>query len=137
MIARNQFIFGVRIIKSVFERFSSGKPQPKETFDSYFEVEQKVERLAEIIALASYPIVFTGAGISTSSGIPDYRSGETTTIKTGPGMYNRKHDHPIAKLADVAHPSLSHMFIADLMRKGIIKHLVSQNTDGLHLKSGI
>ena len=37
----------------------------------------------------------------------------------------------------MARPSLSHMFIATLIKKGIIKHLVSQNTDGLHMRSGI
>jgi NAD-dependent SIR2 family protein deacetylase len=34
--------------------------------------------------------VFTGAGISTSLGIPDYRSGTDTIVKTGPGLWNRE-----------------------------------------------
>lgn len=38
---------------------------------------------------------------------------------------------------DLAYPSKSHMFISTLLNHGLIKHLISQNTDGLHLKSGI
>lgn len=102
-----------------------------------------------MISKAKYPIVFTGAGISTSIGIPDYRSGHDTVIKTGPGLWNRDlsspnsssppkpHETPIDKLVDIAHPSLSHMFISTLLRKDIFKHLISQNTDGLHLRSGV
>lgn len=96
-----------------------------------------------MIKHSQYPIIFTGAGISTSLGIPDYRSGAETIIKTGPGLWNRNQTHsappevPIDKLVDLASPSLSHMLISTLLRLGIVKHLISQNTDGLHLKSGV
>lgn len=124
--------------KKYFSQF-----KPKEIIDSYWEVEQKVAELTSIIKHSKYPIVFTGAGISTSLGIPDYRSGAETIIKTGPGMWNRNHNHPnpaevpIDKLVDLASPSLSHMIISTLIRLGVFKHLISQNTDGLHLKSGV
>jgi len=52
-------------------------------------MEQKVKRLSELIKAAKYPIILTGAGISTSLGIPDYRSGRGTVIKTGTGLWNR------------------------------------------------
>jgi len=44
---------------------------------------------------------------------------------------------PIDELVDRAKPSKTHMLIATLIRMGIVKHLISQNTDGLHLRSGI
>lgn len=42
-----------------------------------------------MIKNAKHPIVFTGAGCSTSIGIPDYRSGQNTVVPTGPGIWNR------------------------------------------------
>lgn len=42
-----------------------------------------------MIEAARHPIMFTGAGVSTSIGIPDYRSGHDTVINTGPGLWNR------------------------------------------------
>ena len=52
-------------------------------------VRQKAEELAEMIQRSKYFIAFTGAGISTSTGIPDYRSGHGTILKTGPGAYEK------------------------------------------------
>ena len=43
--------------------------------------------LAEMILTSSHFVTFTGAGISTSSGIPDYRSGFDTVLATGPGAW--------------------------------------------------
>ena len=46
-----------------------------------------MKRLADLITESNYMIAFTGAGISTSAGIPDYRSGQGTMIKTGAGEW--------------------------------------------------
>lgn len=57
----------------------------QEKIDSDFEIEEKSKRLAELISNSKNFICFTGAGLSTSTGIPDYRSTSNTIIKTGAG----------------------------------------------------
>lgn len=88
--------------------------------------------------------MFTGAGISTSTGIPDFRSGMNTVLKTGPGVWELQAKGAPRKpgasfLADMlkAIPSPSHMAIVKLHKEGLVKFTVSQNVDGLHLRSGI
>lgn len=77
--------------------------------------------------------MFTGAGVSTSTGIPDFRGPQgvwtlraqnkamPTSARTTTGIQ--------------AIPSPTHMAIVKLMDQGIVKYLISQNTDGLHRKS--
>ena len=54
--------------------------EKKEFFDSPEVLDEKVSMLAEMIIMSQRMIAFTGAGISTSSGIPDYRSGYNTVL---------------------------------------------------------
>lgn len=92
-------------------------------------------------------VAFTGAGVSTSAGIPDYRSGIDTCLATGPGQWIRdysKNSSPNGKMKGIFKsmsssliPTNTHMGLAELHRFGKLKHLISQNVDGLHRKSGI
>lgn len=59
-------------------------------FDSPAVLEQKEELLTQMVKSFQYFIAFTGAGISTSTGIPDFRSGVNTVLKTGPGDWEKK-----------------------------------------------
>ena len=61
--------------------------EKKEYFDSPEELDEKVTMLAEMIVFSNNCMAFTGAGISTASGIPDYRSGMNTVLETGPGCW--------------------------------------------------
>ena len=61
--------------------------EKKEYFDEPEVLDEKVGILAEMILTSSNFVAFTGAGISTSSGIPDYRSGFNTVLETGPGCW--------------------------------------------------
>lgn len=61
--------------------------EKKEYFDSPKELEIKIQKLAKLIMKSKHFVAFTGAGISTASGIPDYRSGANTVLPTGPGCW--------------------------------------------------
>ena len=73
------------------------------------------------------------SGVSTSCGIPDYRgkNGMRTKTITDDAIANMTFD-----LASF-HPSMSHLVLARLVQCGVVKHVVSQNCDGLHRRSGI
>eukprot|EP01022_Parablepharisma_sp_SALTPOND_P033933 TRINITY_DN8_c1_g1_i1.p4 TRINITY_DN8_c1_g1~~TRINITY_DN8_c1_g1_i1.p4 ORF type:complete len:242 (+),score=15.20 TRINITY_DN8_c1_g1_i1:3760-4485(+) len=83
------------------------------------------------------------AGISTSAGIPDFRSGVHTVLPTGPGAWEKlatktgdAKKHVRTAMAS-AIPTFTHMSFVKLMNEGYLKFLISQNVDGLHRKSGI
>ncbi|KAG9480690.1 hypothetical protein GDO78_012252 [Eleutherodactylus coqui] len=102
-----------------------------EIFDSPEELHQKVKELADMIRKASYVVVHTGAGISTSCGIPDFRGPNGVWTLEEKGL-NPKFDTTF----ETARPSATHMGLLQLQRVGILKFLVSQNVDGLHVRSG-
>lgn len=96
------------------------------------ELENACERMADLIRKADHVVVFTGAGISTSSGLPDYR-GENGIRKRR--RRNSSERAPIDFKSLV--PTCTHMAIVELVRRGFVQHVVSQNIDNLHLKSGL
>ena len=63
--------------------------EKKEFFDDPETLDAKVTQLAEWVRESQNMSVFTGAGISTSTGIPDYRSGYGTVLETGPGCWEK------------------------------------------------
>ncbi|KAJ3429593.1 nad-dependent protein deacetylase sirtuin-7 [Anaeramoeba flamelloides] len=104
-----------------------------EYFDEEDELLKKVKKMAKMIRKAKKIVVYTGAGISTSAGIPDYRgpNGVWTCRNEG-----RKAPR-VKKAWNLLEPTFAHMSIATLIERGIVKHLVSQNVDGLHVHSGV
>lgn len=105
------------------------------------ELYKKIRILAEWIKKCKHFIAFTEAKISTFVGIPDFRSGVNTVLPTGPGAWEKlgtgtSKAGNYRKKALSAIPTLSHMSLVKLKQLGILKFLISQNTDGLHRKSG-
>jgi len=121
----------------------------REFFDSEAELDAKVRRMADSLRKAKHAIIFTGAGIATSAGIPDFRSGMNTVLPTGPGLWERRaHEErssapgPRAARLDLdgmlkAEPTLTHRAIQKLVELGVVKYLISQNVDGMHRRSGV
>ncbi|GFP99893.1 NAD-dependent protein deacetylase srt1 [Phtheirospermum japonicum] len=104
-----------------------------EFFDPPHVLQEKIEQLAMMIQKSKHLVVFTGAGISTSCGIPDFRGpkGIWTLQRQGKAL-------PEASLPfHRATPGTTHMALVELEKAGILKFLISQNVDGLHLRSGI
>ncbi|XP_059357103.1 NAD-dependent protein deacetylase sirtuin-6 [Carassius carassius] len=102
-----------------------------EEFDSPEELKTKVETLAQWIKESQYMVVHSGAGISTSSGIPDFRGPKGVWT-----MEERGETPHFNTTFEDARPSLTHMALLQLQRTGHLKYLISQNVDGLHLRSG-
>lgn len=128
----------------------------KEFFDSPEEMRAKVAKVAREIRKSKHAIVFTGAGLSTSAGIPDFRSGMSTVLKTGPGLWAAQADYerrnpvrteatkndPTRPRVDLdsfvsVPPTYAHRAISKLVEEGIVKTVLTQNVDNLHRRSGI
>lgn len=109
-----------------------------------------IEALQRAIDESEYIVFFGGAGVSTESGIPDFRSQD--------GLYNQKYKYPpeqivshtflVSKteefyefykdkmLAPDARPNAAHYKLAELERAGKLRAVITQNIDGLHQAAG-
>ncbi|CAN8252941.1 unnamed protein product [Cochlearia groenlandica] len=104
-----------------------------EFFDTSHVLQCKIEELAKMIQKSKHLVVFTGAGISTSCGIPDFRGPKGIWTLQREGKDLPKASLPFHR----AMPSMTHMALVELEKAGILKFVISQNVDGLHLRSGI
>lgn len=95
--------------------------------------QQAIETAAQWIAEAERLVVFTGAGISTESGLPDFRGPNGLWTRRDRGLPPPKSTKPW-HLVD---PNPAHMALVELQELGKLDFLISQNVDNLHLKSGI
>ena len=109
-----------------------------------------IERLKEIIDHSDNLVFFGGAGVSTESGIPDFRSVD--------GLYNQKYDYPPETILShtfyrkkteefyrfyrdkmlclTAKPNAAHLKLAQWEKEGKLKAVITQNIDGLHQAAG-
>ncbi len=110
---------------------------------------EKIEQLQKLIDESNNIVFFGGAGVSTASGIKDFRSKD--------GLYNMKYDYPPEEILshhffmDRAEefyrfyrdkmncldklPNSCHLYLTELEKKGKLKAIITQNIDGLHQKA--
>ena len=113
-------------------------------------LEERIQQLQQIIDESKHIVFFTGAGVSTGSGIPDFRSQD--------GLYNQKYSLPPEEIIShhyfeenpeeffrfykdkmlhlEAKPNIVHTFIAECEKRGKSLGVVTQNIDGLHQAAG-
>ena len=112
-------------------------------------MEEQIKLIAEKIKQRGKNIVFTGAGISTESGIPDYRSQGGIWDKFRPVYFDEfmssrdareeywKRWKELYKGITRAEPNSGHSAIAQLYQMGLLEAVITQNVDGLHQESGL
>ena len=113
------------------------------------EFDELITRTAELLRGADYAVALTGAGHSTPSGIPDFRSPDS-------GLWTRVDPlavatlfafrlrpqafydwiRPLARVMLEAQPNPAHYALAQLEAAGLLKSVITQNIDGLHQKAG-
>jgi NAD-dependent deacetylase len=112
---------------------------------------ENIETVADMISKAHKVIVFTGAGISTESGIQDFRSpgglwqqwdpDELTFDKFMNSRASREHywgfSRAIWPTMAGAKPNIGHYAIAELYKMGKLDGVITQNVDGLHQAAGV
>ena len=104
---------------------------------------------AALVKNARYLVALTGAGVSTPSGIPDFRSPRSglwenvdpfevaslDTLRRRPAAFYQWLQ-PLVALMRAAKPNPAHLALAELERRGILKVLITQNVDSLHQAAG-
>lgn len=105
---------------------------PCQIFDSPEQLDVKTKEFIRIFREAKHVVVHTGAGVSTAAGIPDFRGPKGVWTLEEKGMSPQMNT-----TFDDASPSLTHMALVKLVEENLVQYIVSQNVDGLHIKSGI
>ncbi|TET74475.1 MAG: hypothetical protein E3J43_09785, partial [Candidatus Heimdallarchaeota archaeon] len=94
--------------------------------------EKDVNDIVKMINESNYVVAFTGAGISTESGLSDFRGKDGIWTRKEKGLPPKRGKH-----FDEVKPNAGHLALVALQDMGVLKFLISQNVDNLHLKSGI
>ena len=113
-------------------------------------MEEKIQKFRQLVTDSNNIVFFGGAGVSTESGIPDFRSKD--------GLYNQQYKYPPEMILSHTffmnnteefyrfykdkmnslkyEPNITHIKLAELEKEGKIKAVITQNIDGLHQKAG-
>jgi NAD-dependent deacetylase len=108
-----------------------------------------VTQLRELLVAARHAVVFSGAGISTESGIPDFRSPGGIWTRMAPIDFQDfvrsdemrreawRRRFAMEDTFRAAEPNRGHRAVATLVRRGTVSSVITQNIDGLHQASGV
>ena len=112
------------------------------------EIGERIERAAGILRRSKHAIALTGAGVSTGSGIPDFRSPgsglwehvdpfDVATIQAFRRNPQAFYDwlRPLAHAVLNAEPNAAHIALSELGEMGVLKAIITQNIDGLHQRA--
>jgi NAD-dependent deacetylase len=111
-------------------------------------LEQQLQDAAELMQQSKHIVALTGAGISTESGIPDFRSPGSIWLQQPPVSYHDFISKPEARQrywqsrrnlsaqVTAARPNAAHLALAELERKQLLQAIITQNFDGLHHDAG-
>jgi len=112
------------------------------------ELKEKARVFSDLVLSSSNVVALTGAGISTESGIPDYRSPETglwekmdQSVVSLDGFTrapSRYYDYSLElyPVRKAAKPNPAHYMLVELENRGALKGIITQNVDGLHQDAG-
>ncbi len=113
------------------------------------DTQRQIDRAAALIANSRYIVALTGAGTSTPSGVPDFRSpGSGLWEKVNPLLVASSFSfrlqpqafyewaRPLARKLLQAEPNPAHHALAELEEMGLLKAVITQNIDDLHQKAG-
>jgi NAD-dependent deacetylase len=112
-------------------------------------MDSDITALADMLRRARRAVVFTGAGISTESGIPDFRSPGGIWTKMMPVQFQDYVADPEARRLswerrfemeetwNAVKPNTGHLAVAELVRRGIVAAVITQNIDNLHQAAGV
>jgi NAD-dependent SIR2 family protein deacetylase len=95
-------------------------------------LEQQIDAITRWIIECEHIVAFTGAGISTDSGIPDFRGPEGVWTRRDAGLPTPRWRVPRGRVE----PNASHLSLVELQHLGKLQFLITQNTDNLHRRSG-
>mmetsp|Transcript_3112 Transcript_3112/g.4383 ORF Transcript_3112/g.4383 Transcript_3112/m.4383 type:complete len:298 (-) Transcript_3112:138-1031(-) len=145
--------------KRLSEYENKGKCGLPETEDSARALSMKLNNLLKMIKDSKYTVILTGAGVSTAAGIPDFRgkngiwtcemrekkrrkiSTNSDLVSVPKNKSSSSINSSTSKLNyvpfELARPTITHRAITKLVELGTVKFCITQNVDGLHMRSGL